>query len=104
MKDLEPFPGTQEPKSSENVELSEYEDLVKDAKSSDPKTNLPKLPLPEEFVDVVKTIDEQNTVDAVDSSEENVDLSLNKQLNDKRSGRISNFPSRYTYKYYNSFK
>ena len=99
VKDLAPFPGTQDQKLSESKDLDDYEDLVKEAKTSNPKIILPKLPLPEEFVDSPKTINEGGEVDAEDSSEEDLNLSLNKQSNVTRSGRISKYPSRYTDKY-----
>ena len=93
---LAPFPGTQDQNSSEDTELDDYEDLVKDAKTSNPKIILPKLSLPEEFVDSSKSIEEGNDAVAVGLSEEDLDTSLIKQSNITRSGRISKFPSRYT--------
>ena len=42
-----------------------------------------------------KVIDEENDVDAVDSSEENVDLSLDNQSNFTRCVKISKSPSRF---------
>ena len=95
VKDLAPFPGTQNQKSNE-PEINDYEDLVQEAKTSNPKIILPKLSLPEEFVDSPKSIEEGNDAVAVDSSEEDLDTSLIQQSNVTRSGRISKFPSRYT--------
>ena len=64
---------------------------------------MPKLSLSKEFVDSSKTIDEGHNLDVVDSSEVDLDLSLNKQSNVIRIGRVSNFPSRYTDNCYTSF-
>ena len=99
VKDLALFPGTQDQKLSESTDLDDYEDLVKEAKTSNPKIILPKLLLPEEFVDSPQTINEGGEVDADDSSEEDLNLSLNKQSSVTRSGRISKFPSRYADNY-----
>ena len=68
MKDLAPFPRTQDKKSSEIPESNDYEDLVQDAKTSNPKIILPKLSLPEELVDSPKSIEERYEAVAVDLS------------------------------------
>ena len=86
-------------KLNESTYLDDYEALVKEAKTSNPKIILPKLPLPEEFVDSPQTINEADEVNAEDSSDEDLNLSLNKQSSVTRSGRISKFPSRYADNY-----